>query len=101
MLHDVADAYEALMQFLYRAPIGLVESTLDGEIEMLNPMSARLLMPLSPDGNFDNLFRILEHVAPQLRSLAAEFAESSGAVCEALRIPVPAGAGGNPAAQVL
>ncbi len=97
----VSDANEALLQFLYRAPIGLVESTLDGEIEMLNPMSVRLLMPLTPDGNLDNLFRILEHVAPQLRSLATHFADTNGSVCEALRIPLPAGAGGNPAPQVL
>ncbi len=89
------------MQFLYRAPIGLIESTLDGEIDMLNPMSARLLMPLSPDGHLDNLFSILEGVAPQLRSLAAAFAEPSGAVCEAHRISLAAGVGGNPMAQTL
>ena len=35
-----AELNEALMQFLYRAPIGLVQTTLAGEIEMINPMSA-------------------------------------------------------------
>jgi len=97
----VVDADEAILHFLYRAPIGLVESTLDGEIEIVNPMSVRLLMPLSADGNLDNLFRILDHVAPQLRSLVADFADTTGSVCEGLRIPLPAVVGGNPAPQVL
>ena len=80
MLQGNADANEALMQFLYRAPIGLVESTVDGEIEMLNPMSARLLMPLSADGNLVNLFHILESVAHAATACARRqfFAEPSG-----------------------
>ena len=53
------------MQFLYRAPIGLVQTTLDGTVEMINPMSASLLMPLSRTGNLDNLFVVLDAVAPQ------------------------------------
>ena len=58
------DAHEALMQFLYRAPIGLAQTTLAGEIEMINPMSARLLMPLSRDGGLDNLFEVLDGLRP-------------------------------------
>ena len=37
---DLTDATEALMQFLYRAPIGLAQTSLGGDIEMVNPMSA-------------------------------------------------------------
>ncbi|MEK0411432.1 hypothetical protein WNX29_10565, partial [Limosilactobacillus reuteri] len=48
--------HEALMQFLYLAPVGLVQADLDGEIGMINPISAQLLMPLSPDGCLTNLF---------------------------------------------
>ena len=29
-----SDAYEALVQFLYRAPIGLVQTDLDGTVEI-------------------------------------------------------------------
>jgi len=47
MLTEPESAYETLMQFLYGAPIGLVQSALDGTIEMINPMSTSLLMPLS------------------------------------------------------
>jgi diguanylate cyclase (GGDEF)-like protein len=80
------DAYEALVQFLYRAPIGLVQASLDGTVDMLNPMSSSLLMPLVRDGSMDNLFTVLQGVAPQLRALTENFAEASGAVCEGLRL---------------
>lgn len=86
------------MQFLYRAPIGLVQIALDGTIEMLNPMSSNLLMPLAPDGNLDNLFTVLAGVAPSLQSLAAGFPASSGVICDAMRVDLrhlPAAAGGT------
>jgi diguanylate cyclase (GGDEF)-like protein len=86
MLTDGPGAHDALMQFLYRAPIGLVQTTLDGTVEMINPMSANLLMPMSRTGNLDNLFVALEEVAPQLRKLAADFDQPSGLVCEAVRV---------------
>jgi diguanylate cyclase (GGDEF)-like protein len=80
------DAYEALVAFLYRAPIGLVQASLDGTVDMLNPMSSKLLMPLVRDGSMDNLFTVLQGVAPQLRELAENFTEPSGSVCEGLRL---------------
>ena len=88
---DSTDAYEALMQFLYRAPIGLAQTTLNGDIEMINPMTANLLMPLSRDGNLDNLFTALGGVAPQLRELVAAFEPATGVVCESLRLALGAG----------
>jgi diguanylate cyclase (GGDEF)-like protein len=88
MQTDKIDAYEALVQFLYRAPIGLVQTSLDGTVDMLNPMSSSLLMPLVRDGSLDNLFDVLRDAAPQLRQLAADFHEASGVVCEGLRLPL-------------
>jgi len=82
------DAYEALVQFLYRAPIGLVQTDLAGVVEMLNPMASSLLMPLATDAGLDNLFAVLDAVAPQVRQLAAGFDQPSGVVCEALRVPL-------------
>ena len=87
------DAYEALVQFLYRAPIGLVQASLDGTVDMLNPMSSSLLMPLVRDGSMDNLFTVLQGVAPQLRGLTENFTEPSGAVCEGLRLQLGEAAG--------
>ena len=82
------DAYEALVQFLYRAPIGLVQTDLAGAVEMLNPMASSLLIPLATDAGLDNLFAVLDNVAPQVKRLAEGFAEPSGVVCEALRLPL-------------
>ena len=83
-----SDAYEALVQFLYRAPIGLVQTGLDGTVDMLNPMSSNLLMPLARDGSLDNLFTVLHDVAPQLRAMTEAFDQPSGVVCEGLRVPL-------------
>ncbi|HEX8405197.1 MAG TPA: GGDEF domain-containing protein, partial [Duganella sp.] len=82
------NAYETLMQFLYRAPVALIQVQHDGAIEMLNPMASRLLMPLSPDGELDNLFDVLLPFAPDLRQLCADFQDEQGVVCEGKRIAV-------------
>ena len=92
---------EALIQFLYRAPIGLLQTSLDGAIEMLNPMSAQLLMPLSPDGTLNNLFTILAGVAPELRVRADSYQDTSGVICEELRVTLAPGEAGNLAPVVL
>ncbi|MDB5747555.1 MAG: diguanylate cyclase [Massilia sp.] len=94
------DAYEALVQFLYRAPIGLVQTDLAGTVDMLNPMASNLLMPLARDGALDNLFAVLDAVAPQVRQMAGAFDEPSGVVCDALRVPLD-GQGAPGAPQVL
>ena len=83
---EVADENETLMQFLYRAPIGLVQTSLTGVVEMLNPMSSRLLMPLAPDGNLDNLFAVIEPLMPSLRQTVQAFEQHSGVICDAHRI---------------
>jgi diguanylate cyclase (GGDEF)-like protein/PAS domain S-box-containing protein len=82
--------HEALIQFLYLAPVGLVQATSDGEIGMMNPISAQLLMPLSRDASLTNLFTALENVAPELRHLCSEFTQPSGMVCDGLHIQLNA-----------
>jgi diguanylate cyclase (GGDEF)-like protein len=86
------DAYESLIQFLYRAPVGLIQTRADGLIEMLNPMSSNLLMPLSPDGDLSNLFTALRTAAPDLRRLCAAYTAPQGVICEAMRIVLPVAA---------
>lgn len=94
-------ANEALIQFLYRAPIGLVQITMDGTIEMLNPMSSSLLMPLALDGDMTNLFKVLDPVAPELRQMTALFEEAAGVICESFRINLGDSADGQPRPQYL
>ena len=61
---SLADEYETLLQFLYMAPVGLVQASLDGDIAMINPLSAQLLMPVSRDGNLsESLHRPGRHRA--------------------------------------
>ncbi|NEX59845.1 putative bifunctional diguanylate cyclase/phosphodiesterase [Noviherbaspirillum galbum] len=83
--------YEALVSFMYRVPIGLVEFDRDGAIEMLNPLASQLLMPLAESGMLDNVFAVLEPTISDLRARVQGFAPSSGVVFEALRATVMSG----------
>jgi len=96
-----ADEHEALLQFLYMAPVGLVQTTPSGEISMANPTSAQLLMPLSRDGNLTNLFTALEGVAPDLRHRVAGYAQPSGKVLDGLRIQLSPGVRGESDPQMM
>jgi diguanylate cyclase (GGDEF)-like protein/PAS domain S-box-containing protein len=89
---QLAAEHEALMQFLYLAPVGLVQTGVDGEIVMINPISAQLLMPLSRDGTLTNLFTALQDVAPELRHLCADFGRPNGMICDGLHIHLNSGA---------
>ena len=85
---NASDAYEALVQFLYRAPIGLVQIDWAGAVELLNPMASNLLMPLVGSEGLDNLYTVLKSHAPELEAMATAFEEPSGVICDALRIPL-------------
>ncbi|WP_151633616.1 sensor domain-containing diguanylate cyclase [Noviherbaspirillum aerium] len=95
------EEHQALLQFLYLAPVGLAQLKMDGEIVMINPLSAQLLMPLSPDGSLNNLFAALETIAPELRHLCASFEEPYGMICDATRLQVNAGIPGRSDPQIL
>jgi PAS domain-containing protein len=101
MLQADQEEYEALVQFLYMAPTGLAQLHADGEIVMVNPLCAQLLMPLSRDGGLVNLFDALEAVAPDLRHQAGSFTQPSGSICDGLQIHVDATRSGRKETQVL
>lgn len=90
-IDELRAEHEALIQFLYLAPVGLVQADIEGGIVMMNPISAQLLMPLSRDGGLDNLFTALESVAPELRHLCADYARPSGKICDGLHVHLNAG----------
>jgi len=92
---DLAQEHEALLQFVYMAPAGLIQARSDGEIAMMNPVAAQLMMPLSRDGCLSNLFTALQDIAPDLRSRLDSFAASQGMVCDGLHLPAPGGAKGE------
>jgi diguanylate cyclase (GGDEF)-like protein/PAS domain S-box-containing protein len=93
--------HEALVQFLYLAPVGLVQADIDGAIVMINPISAQLLMPLSRDGTLDNLFTTLQGVAPELRHLCSQFSADAGKICDGLLVHLNAGGAGKKIPQIL
>lgn len=101
MSEDIAVEYEALLQFLYLAPVGLLQTGLNGDIVMLNPVSAQLLMPLSTDGMLVNLFKAMESVAPELRNLTTSFNAPSGTICDGVRVQLTPGIPGKEDPKVL
>jgi diguanylate cyclase (GGDEF)-like protein len=96
-----AQQLEALIQFLYQAPIGLVQTTLEGEILMINPLSAQLLMPLAYRGRLTNLFEVLGKAAPQLRALAAHAHDPGAVICDGLRLHAPSAHRGDATPSIL
>jgi nitrogen-specific signal transduction histidine kinase len=79
--------YEELLQFLYRTPWGLLQASRSGDIQMLNPVAAKLLMPLAFNGRLDNLFDLLRGARPELQSLVSATTERYCVVCEDLPMP--------------
>ena len=84
----LAAADDNLMNFLHRAPLGLVHLAPDGTVSAMNPMAESLLMPLSPAGRLQNLFAALSEAGSQLQRMASDFPGITGTVCEAIRVPL-------------
>lgn len=98
---DLAGEHEALLQFLYMAPIGLVQTDIDGTITLINPKSAQLLLPLQKAAGLENLFDALDTVAPELRNLVAGFTGPRGTVCDNVQFQLSAGLRDNSPARIL
>jgi diguanylate cyclase (GGDEF)-like protein/PAS domain S-box-containing protein len=79
---------EELLRFLYMCPVGVLRTTADGNVQMMNPEAAQLLLPLTRKPLLQNLFDALESCAPELRGMADRFAAESGSICELHRIVV-------------
>ena len=94
-IQEISAEHEALLQFLYLAPVGLIQTNLTGQVDLMNPLSAQLLMPLSKDGGLSNLFKVLESVAPELRRMTEDFSAPQGSVCEGFRAQLTAGIRGK------
>lgn len=84
---------EALIGFLYVAPVGLIELDEDGAISLMTPLAAQLLMPIAGAGGVSNLYAALADVAPDLRLKSAECKASKGPICEDYRLNLPADEG--------
>lgn len=86
---DIGAEYEALLQFVYAAPIGIVQTDAEGTVAMMNPTAAQLVLALAPDSDLTNLFDTLQPFAPDLRELASGSAGRLGPVFEHRRVEPP------------
>ncbi len=85
------DAHSNLLEFLYRVPVGLLQASMEGRVEIMNPMAARMLLPLARNDDLTNLFVVLRRQVPQLRRWVGDCTTPSGKVCDRLALDVPAG----------
>lgn len=93
---DLAAENEALLEFLYVAPVGLMEISPAGEVSIMNPLAVQLLMPLAGPAGMTNLFSALAPFAPDLRFIATSFKEARGTICENRRIHIGQADGDDP-----
>jgi signal transduction histidine kinase len=63
-------------------PVGLADHGGQGEVRMMNALAVQMLMPLSPDGQMENVFTVLGEVAPDLPTLVQGYAAPSGMIVQ-------------------
>lgn len=86
----VDEEMSRLLEFLYVAPVGLIEFDADGQLRMANPRIAQLFNRFAPGGYFENFFDFLSDVLPELRQLITGFEPESGQICENRRFALEA-----------
>jgi len=86
-----AEESERLLRFLYLCPVGLADVSASGEVRMMNALAVQLLMPLARDGQMENLFQVLDSVAPDLPQIVAVSTVDSGNVVQDRRLRVMVG----------
>jgi PAS domain S-box-containing protein len=98
-LAEAAAENEKLLEFLYSCPVGLIEMSRAGDVRLMNPIAAQLLLPVAEPSALANLFSALEPYAPDLRFIADSFTGQRGTFCENLRVHLRQAPGTGP--QVL
>jgi len=86
-----ASALEALTEFLYIAPVGLMQFTMDGTITLANPLAAQLLLPLTPTGDLRDAFSALAPLVPDLARQVTQYPGTSGIILDHERCEVTRG----------
>lgn len=87
---DLVREHQALLAFVNAAPVGVVQITRNGDVDMINAFSAMMLMPLSRNGMLSNLFEVLDPVLPTLRAHIGAFGPAHGLVVDNLRLDLNA-----------
>ena len=79
------DALEAMTDFLYIIPVGLIQFRMDGAILLANPLAVQLLLPLIPNNDFTDAFSALAPLVPDLARRVQAFIPTAGLVLDHLR----------------
>jgi diguanylate cyclase (GGDEF)-like protein/PAS domain S-box-containing protein len=85
-LAELEGEHEALLDFIYLCPLGILQLDAVGQVEIANPTASQLLLQLAPGGDLGNLFAVMDAVDPELRVLTGSLTARSGTVCEARRV---------------
>lgn len=88
------DEMEHLLEFLYIAPVALIEFDDSGKVVMANPRVAQLFNRFAPGGYFENFFTFLGDNLVELKDLIQGFDQERGQIMEnkRFRMEVPSGA---------
>lgn len=71
-----------LLEFLYIAPVGLLDFDITGTIHLANPRITQIFNPFCPSGQVSNIFDILNPQLPEMVQRIVNFEKSSGTVID-------------------
>lgn len=83
---SLQNEHEALLGFLYMCPVGVLRVAINGDVQMINPHAAQMLLPLTRTPMLHNLFEAIEFCAPELRDMVTRFPAPRGSICQQHRI---------------
>ncbi len=77
---------DELLAFLNKIPVAIARVAINGDVIMLTQKAVALLMGIASHGMIDNIFHILDPVAPEIHRLVDRFSGEYGVVCEELTV---------------
>jgi diguanylate cyclase (GGDEF)-like protein/PAS domain S-box-containing protein len=86
----LAADHEALLEFLYLTPVGIIKFRDNGQVVMINPVAVKLLMPLSATTVMSNVYDLFTGVVPNLRMRIEQFDGISGVIFDQRQIFIAA-----------
>jgi diguanylate cyclase (GGDEF)-like protein/PAS domain S-box-containing protein len=81
---------DALTEFLYVVPVGLMNFRMDGTIMLANPLISQLLMPFVPASDLADAYCALAPLMPDLSRRGHEFGEPLGVIVDHERCAITA-----------
>ena len=83
---------QALLQFLYLIPFGVIKMAADGGVEFINPVAAEMLQAASPGISCENGWEALGHLDAALRDIVHSSGQQTGRIAGERRCVITRGA---------